>query len=293
VPDTDGKGTPMFFDGTAEYASAYLPPLMDQGARVLVVKPEGAELMTIPKGAPDTAGLLQKWNVKVHDDGSATATCDMTWKGDFAIQMRQMFSVEGQRQLILQQLFTAMLGKLKITDTKFDDLKDFSKPESAFHVTIEIEKFVKGTGETRTLPTGFIDFVGRQMQQMASQKKREHDLVITTAMSFRTEADYELPTGWSVTAPPADAKVELPSASFTSTATSDGLNLHLVRDMRLLGERVKAADYAAFREAVAKAVQTTQQQWKVKKGDAPAAVPETPAKEPAPADKPAAPAGGK
>ena len=32
VPDADGKGTPMFFDGTAEYASAFLPPMMDQGA---------------------------------------------------------------------------------------------------------------------------------------------------------------------------------------------------------------------------------------------------------------------
>jgi hypothetical protein len=232
--------------------------------------------MTIPRSAPETAGLAQKWDVKVHDDGSATATCDMTWKGDFAVQARQMFSVEGQRPLILQQLFTAMLGKLKITNSKFDDMKDFSRPDSSFQVTIEIEKFVKGSGDTRTLPTGFVDFVGRQMASMVSQKQREHDLVISTAISFRTEAAYELPAGWTVTAPPADAKIELPSATFTSTATSDGAKLSLVRDMRLLGERVKAADYPAFREAVSKAVQTTQQQWKVKKGEA-AAAPETPA----------------
>jgi tetratricopeptide (TPR) repeat protein len=293
VPDTDGKGTPRFFDGTAEYASAYLPPLMDQGAKVLVVKPEGAELMTVPKAPADTAGLFQDWDVKVHEDGSATAVCKMTWKGDFAVQMRQMFSVEGQRPLILQQLFTAMLGKLKITDTKFDDLKDYSTPDSSFTVTVEIEKFVKGSGETRTLPTGFVDFVGMQMRGMVAQKQREHDLVISTALSFHTQAQYELPAGWTVTAPPGDAKIELPSATFTSTATSDGSKLSLVRDMRLLGERVKVADYAAFREAVSKAVAVSQQQWKVKKGEAPAAAADAPAKEPAPAEKPAEPAGGK
>src|SRR6185436_9445838 len=61
VPDADGKGTPMWFDGTAEYASAMLPPAGDQGAKVIVVKPEGAEVMQIPRGAAETLGIAQKW----------------------------------------------------------------------------------------------------------------------------------------------------------------------------------------------------------------------------------------
>jgi tetratricopeptide (TPR) repeat protein len=270
VPDTDGKGTGRFFDGTAEYASAYLPPMMDQGAKVLVVKPEGAELMTIPKGAPETFGIQQKWDVKVHDDGSATATCDMTWRGDMAVQMRQMFSVEGQRGLMLQGLFTqaAKLGKLKITEQKFEDLKDLSKPETGFHVTLEIDKFVRGSGDSRALPAAFVDIAGQFLSQLIPLKTREHDLVISMAMDFRTEADYELPAGWGVVAPPEDAKVELTNAAFTSTATVDGNRLHLVRDLRVLGERVKAADYPAFRESATKAAALTQQQWKVKKGEA-------------------------
>jgi len=286
VPDTDGKGTGRFFDGTAEYASAYLPPMMDQGARVLVVKPEGAELMTIPKGAPETFGIQQKWNVKVHDDGSATATCDMTWRGDMAVQMRHLFSVEGQRGQILQGLFTrgAKLGKLKITEQKFDELKDLSKPETAFHVTLEVDKFVGGSGDARTLPAGFLDT--GDLGGLVDLKTREHDLVVSTAMDFHTEADYELPAGWSVVAPPEDAKVELKYAAFTSTATSDGTKLHLVRDMRLYGERVKAADYPAFRESATKAAAVTKQQWKVKKGEA-APSPESPAPaSAAPAEKP-------
>ena len=286
VPDADGKGTPMFFDGTAEYASAFLPPMMDQGAKVLVVKPEGAELMTVPKGAPETMGIAQKWHVVVHDDGSATATCDMSWRGDFAIQMRQMFSVEGQRTLVLQQVFRSF-GKLTIADSKFDDLKDFKKPESSFRVTIEIAKFVQGSGDALTLPTAFVDASGG-LKRLVGRPTREHDLMMSTAMSFSIEADYELPPGWTVTAPPENAKIELHSASFVSTASSDGSKLHLFRDMRMLGERVTVADYAAFRDAVIKAGALTQQQWKVKKGEAPVApkAPGAPAPAPTPAETP-------
>jgi hypothetical protein len=270
--------------------------MMDQGARALIVKPDGAELMTIPKGAPETFGIQQKWNVKVHDDGSATADCEMTWRGDMAVRMREMFSVEGQRGLMLQQLFSAMLGKMKIAEQKFDDLKDLSKPEATFRVTIEIEKFVKGSGDSRTLPTGFIDIAGQFLRQYVALKKREHDLIVTMAMDFRTEADYELPAGWSVVAPPEDSKMELPCGAFTSVAKSDGGKLNLVRDLRLLGERVKAADYPAFREAATKAFALTQQQWKVKKGDAatpPAAGSDGAAPAVAPAPKPSENGGGK
>ena len=71
--------------------------------------------------------------------GSATATCEMSGRGDLSIQMRNSFSVEGQRQEALQRMFTSTVGKMKITDVKFDDLKDLSKPEAKFTVTLEIE----------------------------------------------------------------------------------------------------------------------------------------------------------
>jgi len=298
VPDTDGKGTGMFFDGTAEYASAFAAPGMDQGAKVLVVKPDGVELMTVPCSDPQMQGLAQKWNVKVKDDGSATATCEMAWRGDWSIQARENFSVEGQRQEALQRIFTGTIGKMKITDLKFDDLKDLSRPEAKFTVTLEIEKFVRGSGDSRTLPTGFVDIATRFIQFAVSRPKREHDLMLPTSFrGFRTEAEYELPAGWTVVAPPENASIDLPYASYSSSATSDGTKLHLVREIALKTPRVKTSEYAEFREAATKALAINQQQWKVKKGDAaapaPAGSPEGPAK-PA-GDAPPAPAndGGK
>jgi Tfp pilus assembly protein PilF len=292
VPDTDGNGKGMFFDGTAEYASAFAPPGMDQGAKVLVVKPEGVELMTVPCSEPQMMGLAQKWDVKVKDDGSATATCEMSWRGDLSIQMRESFSVEGQRQEHLQRMLTGAIGKLKITDMKFEDLKDLSKPEANFRVTLEIEKFVKVSGDARTLPTGFVDFAGQFIRFFIARPKREHDLMLPTSLrGFRTEVAYELPAGWSVVAPPQDAAIDLPVASYTSTAKTDGSKLHLVREMSLKAPRVKTSEYPAFREAATKVLAIAQQQWKVKAGDTPS--PEGPAK-PA-GDAPAVPSndGGK
>ena len=279
VPDTDGNGKGMFFDGTAEYASAFAPPGMDQGAKVLVVKPEGVDLMTVPVCDPAMMGLAQKWDVKVQEDGSATATCDMSWRGDLSIQAREMFSVEGQRQEALQRMLTGTIGKLKITDVKFEDLKDLSKPEANFRVTLQIEKFVRGSADTPTLPTGFVDFASRFIGFFIARPQREHDLMLPTSLrGFRTEVAYELPAGWSVVTPPADAAIDSAVASYKSTATADGNKLHLVREMALKASRVTTAEYPAFREAASKVLEIAKQQWKVKKGDAAPPSPEGPAK---------------
>ncbi len=280
VPDTDGKGTGMFFDGTAEYASAYLPPMMDQGAKALIVKPDGAEIMQIPSGGAEKTGIVQKWHVTVHDDGSATAQLERTQRGDFAVMMRHMFSVEGQRPLRLQQLFAPVFGKLKISEQKFDDLKDLSKPEASFELKLEIDKFAKGSGDTLTLPADMSDLLIRQLTGMVggmvSLKERERDLVtLTSGVGFHTEVDYELPAGWSVVASPTDSSFDLPAGGYSSKATADGTKLHLVRDLHLTGERVKPADYPAFRAAVNGGIENTKQQWKVKKGAAAPAAPES------------------
>jgi cellulose synthase operon protein C len=277
VPDTDGKGTPMFFDGTAEYASAFQPPAMDQGAQALVVRPEGAEIMTIPRSAPETMGILQKWSVKVREDGGATLKGELVWRGEWAVTLRERFSVEGQRPLMLQQLFAQVFGKLKVVDSQFDDLKDYAKPESSFRVTLDVEKFAKGADADRTLPTAFLDIGGQLVRFFIARPKREQDLVLPSRFrGFRTEADYELPAGWTVVAPPENADIEVDSAGYKSEASADGGKLHLVRDLRLKTERVKVADYPKFREAATKALAVVQQQWKVRKGEAPS----TPAVEP-------------
>ncbi len=270
VPDIDGNGTPAFLDGTAEYASLDLPPSMDRGAKVLVVRPEGAQITTIPLGTADDQGLDQKWDVEVRADGSARVKGEFVWRGDLSIQARRMFSVEGQRPLILQGLLAQVFGSAKLVANDFDDLRDLRGARESFRIECEVPKFVKEEGGERVLPTGFLQVFG-QLSQIVQRPSREHDMVLQNPMSFTVDATYRLPEGWTVSARPEDVDLTISEASFVSNAKDEGGVLTLHRKLSLDDPRIKVADYAAFREGVVKATSLAQQTWKVKPGDAPAA----------------------
>ncbi len=267
VPDVDGKGTGFFLDGTAEYASMGPPPAMDRGARVLLVRPEGAEIVEIPAGTPDYQGIDQTWDVTVNADGSAVAEGEITFRGDMAIQARSAFAVAGQRPLRLQGMLAQAFGQVKLLENDFDDLKDMAQAKEGFRVKIEIAKFATEAGELRELPTGFVNLMS-DLTSIVRRPEREHDLLVMDPMSMRLSATYHLPAGWSVEAAPEDIDLQVQQAAFSSEATQsssdEGVTLTLTRSMEMRESRIPVAAYAAFRDGLIKASAVNKQTWKVK-----------------------------
>jgi tetratricopeptide (TPR) repeat protein len=285
VPDVDGKGTPMFLDGTAQYHSIHTVPNMDRGATVLIVRPEGGEVVKIPEGTPADAGIDQTYRVVLRPDGGATVEAEMKWRGDMATQCRQIFSVEGQRARIIQMLFTRLFGKLSVQKVEFDDLKDLAQPWESFRVTLDVPAFAKKDGDAFTLPTTFLDGqVAEGMKGAASRPEREHDLLLGMPQSMNVKLSYVLPDGWTVDAKPEDADISLEAGAFRSKSALEGRELRLDRTYEFTASRVKREQYAAFRDAVNRMAATAAQRFKVRPGAAPAA-PTAPAE--TPAEKPA------
>ncbi|MHC4861845.1 MAG: DUF3857 domain-containing protein, partial [Planctomycetota bacterium] len=88
VPDVDGNGREMFMDGTAQYHSIEAVPGADQGATVLVVKPEGGEVRQIPWNPPDVNSMEQSFTADVEPDGSGRIRGTLTFGGDLAVMIR-------------------------------------------------------------------------------------------------------------------------------------------------------------------------------------------------------------
>ncbi len=290
VPDVDGKGTEMFLDGTAQYHTASAPPAMDRGATVLIVKPDGAEIKRIGDGTPDDFGVDQEWNVVVKDDGSAVLNGTFRWRGDMATQARGMFSVEGQRPLILQSLLNRTFGNMKLVKHEFTDLKDLSKPVAEFKVEVSVPSFAKKSGDSYTLPAGFFDLPKLMgLTRMGALADRKQDLILPVPLSaFRVKARYELPAGWTVESEPEDTKGSIPAGSYSVQADVAGNVVTYERVLEVTGTRVAPADYPAFREGLTKVAAVSDQNFKVHKSAAPvpegpAAVPTTPAQPETPA----------
>lgn len=269
VEDAEGTGKGVFLDGTAQYHSAHVPPAMDRGAKVLVVRPEGGEIVKIPEGTPDDTGLDQAWTVELRDDGGAKVKGELTFRGDVATQIRGAFSVEGQRKLFLQGMLTRVFGKMKLEEFEFDDLKDLSRPAASVRVTVDVPQFAKAAGESFTLPASFLDVMG-QLGGGIDRPLREHDLILGNPSGFRIDATYVLPPGWTVETPPENATIEVAGAKFTTKAEQQGASLRLSRAVEMQATRVKKDEYGAFRDAVGRAMALGGQSWKVRKGAAPA-----------------------
>lgn len=277
VPDVDGKGTPMFLDGTAQYHSIHTPPAMDRGATVLLVKPEGGEVVKIPLGTPADTGIDQEYRIALRPDGSAAVEAQMKWRGDMATVCRQIFSVEGQRARIVQMMFARMFGKLTVSKSDFDDLKDLKDPWESFRVTLEVPNFAKKDGDAFTLPTTFLDGqMAEGMKQAASRPEREHDMIVGTPQSMNVKVTYTLPEGWTVDSKPEDAEIRLEAGTFRSKAVQEGAEVRLDRSYEFSAPRVKKDVYPAFREAVNRMAASAGQRFKVKPGAAPAAPAEAP-----------------
>jgi hypothetical protein len=265
----------MFVDGTAQYHSIHVPPQMDRGATVLVVRPEGAELMKIPTGTPADSGLDQTYRVVLREDGGGAVEAELRWRGDLATACRQIFSVEGQRARVLQMMLTRMFGKVAIGKSEFDDLKDLADPSESFRVSFDAPAAAKKQGDEYTLPTTFLD--GQMVQGLqgaASRPEREHDLMLGVPQGMNVKVTYVLPEGWTVEAKPEDAEIRTPAGVFRSKAVVEGREIRLERTYELDAERVRKDQYAEFREAVNRMNAAASQRFKVKPGAAPA--PEAP-----------------
>ncbi len=267
VPDYDGNGTPLYLDGTNQYSHIDFTDGTDRGGKVLIVKPDGGEISQIPLGTVDDTGIDQDWTVTVNADGSAQVKGSIKFRGDIAMMIRRRFSIEGQRALMLNGILAGTFGKVKLGEFDFDDLADYSEPFESVRLTFDVERFVKGSGEVRELPSEFLQFMG-DVTGMVRRPEREHDLILQTPVSMRLNVQYVLPEGWSLEAAPEDVDLQMDEAAFTSAATSDGAKLTLARNLELRGTRIKKERYAEFREGLIRASTVSKQAWKVRPGDA-------------------------
>jgi tetratricopeptide (TPR) repeat protein len=294
VPDADGNGLGLFLDGTAQYNSFRNVPTMDRGARVLIVRPDGGELATIPWNSPEDWSISQEFTVSLDGTGAATYDGKASFRGDWAVMARNMFSVEGKRGLVLAQILGPSLGKHKVESSTFPDLKDISAPEVAVGLKVGVEGLGKLEGGTKmAVPLRFVQVfpVGMIFGQITALKEREHDMVLFNPLGLRERATYRIPGGWKVAKLPDARNVETPYGRYRLSVEAKDGTVVVDRDLALLKNRITREEYPSFREMAATITASLTEKILLEKieGGAPAGTPE---KAPAPAADPGDGAGG-
>jgi tetratricopeptide (TPR) repeat protein len=245
VPDVDGAGRSMFLDGTAQYGSIESLPGMDRGARVVVVRPDGGEVMTTPWDKPETNGASQTIEAELRADGSGTVNAEFGFFGDAAVMIRSAFAVEGQRSLRLNMMLGNFFGKAVLGDFSFTDLTDLSRIDAGFRFTAEVPKLAERTARGLSIPAGFQQM---NLSPLVASTTREYDILLGSPSRIVFTLAIRLPAAHRVVSTPEPVTLDHPWGSLTSTVEVEDGVVRVCRTIVLKGHRLPKADYAAIRE---------------------------------------------
>ncbi|HVP69511.1 MAG TPA: DUF3857 domain-containing protein [Anaeromyxobacteraceae bacterium] len=245
VPEFD-----LWLDGTATGSGSRELPGEDRGATALVVNPGGPPTFTVvPDSRVDDNRLQSEYRIVIARDGSAEVAGASRVSGVQAPDHRRAFQAENERKSALERTLSRTFPGLRVESV---DVSDPSRIEGdvALSFRLTVPRFARvENGGLALSPFGQR---APWTERFAPLSTREHDLILGQPFESRLVMRYVVPAGLA----PADlAPPQSEDTAFGSYQVSvrpvDGV---LVAEsvVRIKASRVRAADYPAFRDLMAR-----------------------------------------
>jgi hypothetical protein len=251
----------MFLDGTAQHNRLEELPGSDRGARVLVVRPGGGSLETIPWNSAEDIALQQDVQVDVHADGSATLEIRGRAVGDYGAAVRSHFEVPGKRQRDLERLFARSYPGVEVESESFSDLSQLVEPVS-FHLRLRVPDLVHPAAEGLSMKAVDDLFeTTRILEGKAALEERRHDVVLGAPRSSVLQVVVHLPEGLRVKSLPDNRTFENRFGVLEVRYETKEDRVEFSRRLALTAPRVDESDYAQFRELATALDRLTREKW--------------------------------
>ncbi len=240
-----------YLDATADLDPLEYLRADDQGARVLHVGPQGAEVHEIPYAPPEENAARRSFDVDLAADGSARVTLQDDSNGQPGVILRYMYG--GQKETIEDQLAGELndsFGKVDFEDVQTSDLEDISQPA---HLTARFTcpNLGAAQGGGRHLPLAFDD-LGLDGVAVEAPADRVYDVVLDRPYRVASTVRWHLGAGMRVAKRPEAATVEVPGMlRYEVRVVDEGADgIRVERTFDLYERRIPLADYASFHAAL-------------------------------------------
>ncbi|MBZ4415071.1 DUF3857 domain-containing protein [Myxococcus sp. RHSTA-1-4] len=236
----------LYLDGTAEFHGAKELPSADRVANVLVVEPDGrSTFLTTPEAKAEDNATRLTLDVDLRADGSAEVAGASTVSGQTAPDYRRAYRPEATRKSTFERAWAQSFPGLTVREVKLSDTTRLDD-DVALDFKMNIPRYAEVLpGAMRFLPFG----TGRTYQQAyASLAERRFDLVMQGPWLNSFTLRYTLPAGWTVKELPQAVEETTKFGYVKLSYRVEGGKLVAEGEMALTAARVKADDYAAFRE---------------------------------------------
>ena len=254
------EATGGFLDGTATLHPPDTVPEMDQGARVLVVDQGRAMLRDVPWATPETNADRETIRAELAQDGSARVVLEMAPTGNRGAELRNVLASEPARRAeLVEDMLLQSFGKARVASQQASDVEQLAEPVT-LTATFEAPEVARKQGGGLLLPGA----IGkRSWVELASETERRHPLLLGAPNGDRQVIRWRLPPGTKAVAMPAPVTLDTKFATFRRTWRTEGDEVVVERELRLLAPRILPSDYAAFREFTAGVQEADAQQLQV------------------------------
>lgn len=249
-------GTRKFLDGTATFNAYDEFPSGDAGATVVLVKPDGGELVKVP--VPPASNNCDAWQVSITIDANAKSSASFTNtpKGEAAATWRSALESDASAAETLNDFLTHTLAGASVAESDQGEAQitrgephDLTKP-LRFSFDADLGEYAKLKGDTLTLRPVLApnEWAATALGVLPS---RTQPLFLPAPWGESESSTIELPEGFELQGElPAAIELNHPAFSYHLRFTLNGRTLSVDRAWSFTATEVSAADYTAFRAAL-------------------------------------------
>lgn len=243
----------MFLDGTATSHPLDVLPDADRGAKVVVVRDDGVELMRIPFPEASANEMGDFTTVDLRDPSGARVRLVQRPKGRWDPAVRSLFGGDdAARDEAVESVLSRRFGGLVMAPlAQHGDYEDLATPVS---VTMEArpESLGRPAGSALEFPASFAPH--NLLASLATETERTTDLLMGMPWSSRREIVYLFPVASKVETLPQPSEQSTVHGSYRrevqTEVTGEALRVVISEWFAMKTHRVPAKDYVEFRSFI-------------------------------------------
>jgi hypothetical protein len=248
----------MYFDPGQRYCEYGRLHWMHTGILGIRQTEKGVELASTPNPPYPDNQVLRTADLTLGADGTVTGTVRVTMGGAEALRWRQMAlrtDEDATKRAFEQEMQRRVPEGVHVKTNHFLGLTD---PSSALMAVMDVSGSLgTRTGKRVFLPSGFFEAGARPL---FDEQKRETMIDLHYPYVARDEVNIQLPSGLTVEALPAAAKIPMENeALYQMLYGNKGGEFQEIRQLTLGTPLYKAAQYGELRDFFQKAAAQDQQ----------------------------------
>jgi len=249
VVDDPKLGKLLFFDPTDPYTPLGYLPDTEQDNYVLVVTPDGGQLVHLPLLPPVSNRLLRVGKFTLTPAGGLDGNVrEIRWGGPAVETRAQYLEVAPKdRDKVTDQFLGAFLDNFQLTSASIGNLTQFDQ-SLTLNYSFNVPTYAKLVGDLVLLRPRVL---GQKASPHIAPGDRVYPVEFPEATLQSDQFDFTLPPDYKVDELPAPAKVDCGFISYQSNVTMSGNVLHYARSFQINRVIVPVHDLSQLRSALA------------------------------------------